>query len=305
MSQVKLVEFFNEHWYKLELEGQTEPLYFASPTTKLQVVAKPFLATWRGDIGNREADMRIFESQQSGIRIHHAFYSVLMGCRVIYNPLHHPLYTEDDIKKLNDSLNGQLVVMRYQDEYLDVVKLQKWLEIVNPEVVAAEKTVYSLKHRDAGTMDVLFKIKKGTYAVNGKTPLVIHWDGLYVTDLKTGNSVDDNADWQTACYSNCVEEMGLGAVDGTIILHTGSKLKTGIPGLATNLRTKEQVKEDFEMFRTAARIWEYKNADRKPETFQFPSEISWRHNPEQQPKEIEMAKKVCKPRTRKPKGEKK
>jgi hypothetical protein len=266
---VKLVEWFDDHWYKIVIGEKTD--YFPSTSTKLRVVGKPFLAKWRGDIGNREADMRMFEAGERGTRIHHAWYTLTTGGAVIFNPWQRPNYLQEDILKLQDENCGNVAVIQYQDEMIDIWKLQRWVEIVKPKFLGSEMTVYSLKNREAGTMDNLMEIQPGEYAINGKTPLKLD-GGIYVLDLKTGNNVDDDAYMQTADYAYCKEEMNPEIkIAGTIILHTGSQVRTGIEGLATLVHNREEIDKDYQDFRHAAALWERKNASAKPKVFEFPS----------------------------------
>lgn len=275
--EVKQVEWFDNRFYKIqyEVEGKEQPVteYFASTTTKLGIIAKPFLAQWRGDIGNREADMRVFESSERGVRIHNAWCVLTTGGVVLYQPFQHPNYSIEEVAKIQEENMGNVAVIRYQDEMYDIWKLKKWLGILKPKILYSEKIVYSIKHRDAGTMDNLMLIEEGKYPVNGKEPIFIP-KGIYVVDLKTGNVVDDNAFLQTADYAACAEEMGLGEIKGTLILHTGAKTKTGIEGLATLYRSKEEMGQDYQDYRLAAALWERKNADMKPRVFEFPSYLT-------------------------------
>lgn len=279
LKEVKMVEWFDSRFYKIQYEqNQAEVTeYFASTTTKLGIIAKPFLAQWRGDIGNREADMRVFESSERGIRIHHAWCTLATNGIVLYQPFGHPNYSNEEISAIQEANLGNVSIIRYQDEMYDIYKLSRWLKIVKPKILFSEKIVYSVKHKDAGTLDNLMLIEEGKYQINGKEPLCLP-KGLYVVDLKTGNVVDDNAFMQTADYAFCVEEMGLGEVSGTLILHTGSKTRTGIEGLATLYRSKEETGKDYEDYRLAAALWERKNADMKPKVFEFPSLLTLKEN---------------------------
>lgn len=272
--EVKMVEWFSEHWYKITLLNGTGPdvRWMPSVTTKLGVIDKPFLAKWRGDLGNRECDMRLFEASQRGSRIHYAFNVLTTGGTVIYNPWQRPNYVPEVIKEITEKANGNVAIIQYQDEMLALVKLQKWIDIVKPEILFSEMTVYSLKNNDAGTADVGFKIKEGHYPVNGSVPLFIP-GGSYIADLKTGNQVSEEANLQTSAYLHCAEEMKMGPYAGTIILHTGAKTKRGIEGMATVLRKPEEVEEDYKDYRLAAQLWERKNKDSKPTVFEFPSLI--------------------------------
>ena len=170
IKEIKMVEWFDQHWYKINYMNESDKEvidYLPSVTTKLRVVAKPFLAYWRGDIGNREADMRVFEASERGIRIHHAWYTMTTGGAVIYQPVQRPNYTQSDIDNLTSEYAGNLAIVRYQDEMYDLFKLSKWLEIVKPKIIASELINYSLKNKDAGTADNLFFIEEGEYLING------------------------------------------------------------------------------------------------------------------------------------------
>lgn len=280
-TEVKLVEWFDDHWYKINYQAvdaagnETEvTTYFPSVTTKLGVIAKPFIAKWRGDIGNREADLRMFESSERGVRIHHGWYTLTTQGIVLYQPPQRPNYQQSEIDGFIDEFMGNVAIIRYQDEMYDLVKLTKWLNIVKPITCASELIVYSIANKDAGTTDNVFDIEEGEYAINGSKPLNLP-KGRYVADLKTGNVVDDDAFMQIACYAKCYEEMGLGEITGGLIIHTGAKTRTAIEGLATLYRTREQLEEDCKDYRLASALWERKNANAKPKVFEFPTLLTY------------------------------
>jgi hypothetical protein len=275
-NEVKQVEWFDSRFYRVNVsEDKDSPRYeyFASATTKLGVVAKPWLAHYRGDVGNREADLRMFEAGERGTRIHHAWNVLATMGAVLYNPWNRPNYTPQEITELTDKHLGNLAVVQYQDEMWDVLKLEAWVKAVKPKILMSEKAVYSIVHRDAGTLDNLMEITEGDYMVNGAKPLHLE-GGIYVVDLKTG-TLDEDAFMQLACYANCVEEMNKEQkVIGTLILHTKSSNKKGVEGLATVCHNKSEADRDFADFRHASALWERKNADTKPKIFEFPTLIT-------------------------------
>lgn len=279
--EVKMIEWFDDHFYKIKCTSLVNGIpiessdYFPSVTTKLQVISKPFIARWRGDIGNREADLRMFEASERGVRIHHAWYTMTTGGIVIYNPWQHPNYTEEEIQKLSSDNFGNIAIVRYQDEMYDLYKLQRWLQIVKPKILGSELINYSVKNRDAGTLDNLFEIEEGKYLINGKEALFLP-GGVYVVDLKSGNNVDDDAFMQTGDYAFNVQEMGIASPVGTLILHTGAKTRTGIEGLSTLYRSKEQMEQDYQDYRLAAALWERKNGNMKPKVFEFPTLLNFK-----------------------------
>ncbi|HYF34340.1 MAG TPA: hypothetical protein VD994_03530 [Prosthecobacter sp.] len=272
--QITLVEWFDEHWYKIERENGAAD-YFPSVTTKLGIVAKPFLATWRGDIGNREANLRLFEAQERGTRIHHAWYTLTTDGAVIYQNWKRPIYTDQQLDDLKLQYNGNVAIMAYQDEMLDVWKLSKFLEVVKPKVIASELTVYSDRYQEAGTVDNVLEIAEGDYQVNGKSPLHLP-GGIYIADLKTGNVFDENAYMQTASYANMFTEMRGVPVVGTLGIHTNSKNRTGIEGLGVYYRNQAEMHEDFQDFRHVSDMWSRKNKQAKPRLFEFPALLTLR-----------------------------
>ncbi len=272
--KITLVNWFDSHWYRIEQENQADQ-WFPSVNTKLGIIDKPFLSRWRGDIGNREADLQVWESARKGSRIHLAWYLLYNQGTIIYNPIENPQYNEQQIEDLKKK--GEVMIIQNQMEMWDVYKLQQWHEIVNPKMKDNERMVYSLKNKDAGTLDKVFEIEGGEYEINGSKPLRLE-KGLYVTDLKTGKSVSNESQMQTAAYANCFTEMTGLKINGSLIIHTGSKVKSGIPGLSTHLRNYEQVQEDYENYRAAANLWDRFHKDDQPKIRTFPSLIKLQTN---------------------------
>lgn len=167
-----------------------------------------------------------------------------------------------------------------------IVKLDKWLKAIKPKAIFTESTLFSIKNRRAGTADNFFVLDEGAYFINGAKPLLLK-KGLYVTDLKSGKSIDDDAYIQIADYAMMIEEMaeiGIGwasdlitkhgEVVGGLIIHTSSSTKSGIEGLATHYRSREEMLEDQEDMKSIAKIWARKNKNAKPDFFEFPSLIT-------------------------------
>ena len=264
VSEVKLVSWFSEHWYKVDEK------FYPSVTTKLGIIRKPFLEEWRGNLGNRECDLRLFEAGQRGTRIHHAWYTLTTGGCVIYNNWRRPTYTAEEIEALKEKYLNNVAVLQHQDEMMDAWKLQKFMEIVKPKVVASELVLYSDKHQEAGTVDNIFEIQEGDYQINGRDGLHLQ-GGIYVADLKTGNVFSDDTYMQTAAYSAMYAERYGVSVQGTLGLHTNAKTKKGIEGFATYLRTTEEMKEDYRQYRMVSDVWLAKNKTAAPRHLEFPS----------------------------------
>lgn len=267
---IVLVEHFDEHYYKVTVGEQN--YYIPSVTTKLGIIDKPFLAKWRGDIGNREADMRSYEGAQRGKRLHWARETLLKGGAVIYDPWQNPVYTPDGIANLSVE-HERLAILRTQDEMHTIHKFQKQFKALAPMVLGVEEKVFDIDQRDAGTIDAIYKIKEGDYMISGAKPIHLE-EGIYIEDLKTGKSVDDNVWLQIAPYLVMYEKMHGVKCQGALITHTSSSLKTGIPGLKTMVRSRELlVSQDYHDYRHASHLWERENGGKSPDTLEFPSLI--------------------------------
>ena len=267
-----LVEWFDDHWYKVAKDGVLH--WLPSVTTKLGIVDKPGLARWRGDVGNREADLRVHDAGQRGKRLHWAWATALEGGAVVYDPWQAPVYTEEGISALKAKFGGKVAILRTQDEMWQIDKLRRQYAALNPKVLAVELQVYDLETRDAGTIDSVEFIETGMYAVNGAKQVPLN-KGIWIRDLKTGNWVGDEARYQTAKYLAMYERQYGVKCAGTLITHTSASTKKGIAGLGTYDRTREQVyDEDLPMYHKIAAVWDATHKDDQPETFQFPSVIT-------------------------------
>lgn len=269
--KIKQISWWDSHFYLITYKDGKEEIsdYFPSVTTKLQAEAKPFLAQWRGDIGNREADMIMNDAAHRGSRIHLAWDIMTTKGAVLFNPIERPNYSPVEIDKIRNKFDGNIIVLNSQSEMYDVYKLQQWHEILQPEIIHSETNVYSLKFKEAGQVDKIVRIKEGEYLINGKTPLKLP-AGIYIVDLKTGKQVDKSAYMQVAAYAGCYTEMGEDKPIGTLIVHTGAKTKSG---LSTHYRDIEQMREDYQNYRAVATVWDRLFSGQKPKVFSFPSLI--------------------------------
>lgn len=270
--KIKQVQFFDEHFYEVEKEDG-EKIYIPSVTTKLQASPKPYLGRWRGDIGNREADLRMSEAADRGSRLHQAYHLFKTDGAIIYQPIERPIHTKEEISLIENEFKGRLIILSSQDEMYQIYKLQRLYEILKPIVIQSEAIVYDLENMDAGQVDDIWYLEKGEYSIS-REPLIIEESGLYINDLKTGKEIDDDAFMQTSAYLKCAEKMGMGKILGTLITHTNAKSKTGIEGLGVYLRTLPEVEEDYADYQRISKIWQRKFGSLKPKIFTFPSLIT-------------------------------
>lgn len=272
LPDVALIEHEDDHYYKIEVDGVTH--YCPSVTTKLGIIDKPFLAKWRGDIGNREADMRSDEASNKGKRIHWAWEVCLKGGVCVYDPWQRPVYTPEQIAKLKQEF-GEVAILRTKEEMAHIHRLEQQAAIWNAKIHAVEVKVFDLQHNDAGTIDNVIELERGAYQIAGREPLELP-AGLYVNDLKTGAHVDPEDVWlQLAPYGKMYEELYGVKIAGALVTHTNATVRTGIRGLKTLYRPREQLlDQDYAAYRHAASLWERKHKNDIPKTFTFPSMIS-------------------------------
>lgn len=269
-TDIQLIEWESAHYYKVEVDGVVH--YLPSVTTKLGIIDKGQLNRWRGDIGNREADLRMQEKADRGTRIHMAYETFLKGGTVIYDPWKRSQYTPEQVEEIKKQ-SKFFFALRNQDEMYDLYKLQRQFQLLRPRILAVEARVFDLENRDAGTIDNVMEIEGGAYAVSGSKPLILE-PGIYINDLKTGSFLDDNVWLQLAPYGKMFEQQSGMAIAGALVTHTGAKTRSGIKGLQTLFRSREELLgRDYADYRHASSLWERKHKDEQPETFTFPSLI--------------------------------
>ena len=276
IKEIKTIEWFDDRFYKVCYvpEGETETLavYAPSVTTILSVAPKPFLAHWRGEIGNREAEAQIFDSQERGKRIHHAWHMLCKGGRAVFNPYTHPQYTREQL--ITFEKEKPLAVLTTQDEWWALIKLVEFMKVTKAEIVETEKTVFSEARIEAGTLDNVFRVEKGSYPVNGAKPLTIETSGLYIADLKTGKSIYDEAFLQLSAYERFYFEMTGNEIAGGLILHTSSQNKKGIEGLGVTVITRNEFARHFEEYDLLSKLWHRHHEHLQPVVRELPTEVS-------------------------------
>lgn len=275
--KIQAVEWFDDRFYRVKYDneyGVEVEDYIPSVTTKLGAIAKPFLVQWYGDLGNREANLRKMEQADRGSRIHHAWYSYATGGAIVYNPPRNPNFTRQQIEELYHQYQENVCVIYNQDEMLDVDKLKRWCEYVQPVFLGCEYTVCSLKNRDAGTVDNKIYTEGGEWPVNGRNLLTIP-KGKYILDIKTGNYLGAEAEMQVSAYFKCDEEMNSDPdLMGAMILHTGSKIKSGIEGLSTKLLLRDDIEKQYSNYRLISQVWENHFGGMKPKVLTIPNLIT-------------------------------
>lgn len=268
------VSWFDDRFYRIDINGRAE--FFPSVTTVLGA-AYPHqeLERWRARLGYQQANQIMREAADKGTAIHNACHVYATG-GLVHFQTHGAMRTREQLAALRELNNGNMAVLYDQEHMLHADRFARWLDAVKAEVRAAECTIYSLTHRIAGTLDLLVHIPGGTYMVNGSDPVKIP-EGLYVVDIKTGNGVWDSHYIQIATYAAMLadDENAPVEVAGGIILHTGATTRSGIPGVATHMRTRVQMREDFSTFLHALHLF-HAAAPTKPRIYELPTMLKRR-----------------------------
>lgn len=270
-TEIKTAMWFDERGYSIKFKDGMS-WHQASVTTKLGIEDKPFLYKWYAELGWDQARKKLNEAGERGKRIHYAVFIYLMGGIVIYNPWQIPNYTEEEIESFKKE-NPYFMVLSNQDEMLALWKIQKFFDAVKPEIVKLEETVWNMEYGIAGTLDMALTIEKGTYDVNGAKGLVIPETGVYIADLKTGSMISDSAWAQIAAYQKAFEGLSGLETKGGLVLHTSSSNKKGIEGLASVLKTSDELKSDFQIFKSLSYVWDQRNPGFTLKAFNFPTLI--------------------------------
>lgn len=259
----KLVQWFDDHFYKVQTDG--EELFYPSATTILQAYPNEMkgISQWRETVGSDVADMIFHQAARKGRLIHQTFEEMLKGTPVFYQ------YAPE---------NEAGIVITEQWDYLQILRLSQFMEVVKPEVLMSEQVVFNHQHQYAGTLDLLLKIEGGSYLINGKTPVKLE-GGLYVADIKTSNSIQDKYHLQTSAYAYALmEQHPKMQITGTMILHTKAMTKGGIEGFGCKVRTADEMEIDFSQFLTVYEAWKINPSPSKPKVFSMPGVIRLSQN---------------------------
>lgn len=283
---MKQVQWFDQHFYQVLTPEGIE--YLPSVTTILNVLPKPYLAKWRGDLGNEEANEQMISARNRGSNIHNAVSKLVKGGVIINSdPCNTDALTDDELHKL---LKYRDVYRVYnQFEYLQIYRFLQFMQIVEPEVIFSEETVFCSKYGFAGTLDLLLEIKEGEYKINGSKPLYIK-GGYYLADLKTGKTMPEDVWMQLAAYRQGLTHERLSHEDfdadlfGALCIHTNSQTRSNIEGLSVKLRTAEELDKDFEDFKKVLEVWKINPTVSGPKIFTMPAYL-----------QVQKKKKITKP----------
>ena len=277
-THVALLEWFDDHVYRIIPKPKAEPISITSVTTKLGVSPKPWLGRWRGNVGNREADRVMSEAAEAGSRIHYACQQYLQGGCVIFNPPYYKKqnYSAADVKKLTKKYHDGLVILQTQEEQVMMWRFQAVVAALKPQILYTEEVVYDIGLDAAGTTDAVWNCKAGPRVIAGYE-FGLKDSGLYIVDYKTGNEDDDHL-LQVSTYGTIYEKMHPDEkLAGAIIIYLGAgKLKNGLKGLKVVVVPKAAFVKNFNVYKNMAATYEWKYGRPDTELFQFPILITMR-----------------------------
>lgn len=267
---VKRVDYFDDRFYRVSYkEGKkVVDTHLRSVTNILGSYPKHFLSRWRGEIGNERADQIMAEANRLGSFVHYAAEVLCRGGVVIYNPFDYPFYEEKEIKQLEKKYD-ELLIVRFQKEWLQIRRIYLLLKELKFNHVETEQQVFSLKHKFAGTLDLLMEIEEGSYYINGASPVELEY-GLYLGDWKTGKGVSETYHMQMAAYLQAIIEMNPDLdqyIKGTLVFHTNSKARKSIQGLSTHYKNRAESDKYFEKFLAVKKVHDFANPIPDPTEF--------------------------------------
>jgi len=290
MSKGRSIEYFDDRFYMIPFPKEVdqaylkhcpaawrddEPektinVYFPSVTTIQGIEDKPFLATWRGDVGNRVADYKIDFAQNRGSNIHNAIEWGSRGYDIIYQNLKTQNISDKEIRAYARKRRKKVVVIHSQEEMVQVGRYFNLLKVIQPKIVEAEQKVFSFDKWYAGTLDQVWDVKAGEYPVarqSLKLPT-----GRILLDWKTGNSFDESGTLeQLAAYYNAYYQKD--KVVGVMAVHLNSKRKLGIEGVKVVFKTVKQLKPYFDAFTKQNELFRLRNKDIMPKYLEVPTII--------------------------------
>lgn len=200
--------------------------FYPRVTTILEALDKPALRFWYGLHGTDKATELSEEAKDRGSRIHDAIERLLRGRSINLE------------KEFPDPKEKKMLL-----------GFRNWFEEYKPTDIIPEHTIFSHKHKIAGTLDILCKI--------GGEEIVI--------DVKTSKAIYPEYALQLAAYRNMVCETSSLKPTKTFVLRLTERGKKHYEW--------KDVTEDavFKTFLAVKRVWEYLNKDdlqpKEPETF--------------------------------------
>lgn len=272
------VEYFDDRFYRIDVAedyfqqfcknvperlteqvGELRYLYLPSVTTYLGLIIDPYLARWRGDVGNERADWISWKARDLGSEIHELIDARLKGSPVAFisrggNTADYP--------------NGTRFT-HSQEVAIQLARFERLLELMQPSILFSEMTVFNLSELYAGTADQMWSFNEPLTYKQGRSVIELE-AGRYVVDIKTGRNINDTsyfAQLSAYCNSDTFKHFG---VKGAIILHLNANIKGGIEGCKIYVKTSEELKRYYQYFLNVKGAYLFDN-EITPKRYEIPT----------------------------------
>jgi len=262
------VQHLDSNFYPIEVPGRKGHIeWLESVTTVLGAHRKPGLEARRGDLGNREMDRRIEEGAARGSIVHHGNALAVSGGAIGEQA---PWYKKQklsaaEIKKLTKKYGERFVMVRSEEEFQQIRRWRRFVDLTKPQFLAMNVTVFSLRFHLAGTLDIIAGFRDILFDK-------VWLDGFKIADWKSGIELPEHK-LQLAGYYGLLKDMRpdiAEMVTGGLIIYQGSTNARGrIPHLKIVHRTTMEMDYDFTVLEHVHAMWKYDNPNVKPETFSY------------------------------------
>lgn len=288
------VEYFDDRFYKIYLPLNTDPewlknvpqnlievtpdaveVFLPSVTTILgKTINKEFLGRWRGDVGNERADKIIDTALLKGSAIHEAIDRLCNGTDILFQNLKTKNISDKEIKAYQKKRRRPVLLIHDQEQMIQLARFKRIIDILQPKILYAEQTVFSLENAYAGTLDQVWEISEATGGlINTDRKRTELSAGLKIIDFKTGNNYDEIGTYiQLSSYymAHHLKDK----ITGAIGVHLNSDNKTGIEGVKLFVMNIEMLNYYFEQFQTYRKIYNFNNPV-APKRYEIPFIITY------------------------------
>lgn len=286
------VEWFDDRFYKIfiplninpdliknipdnfkEWTGEEIEIFLPSVTTINNATeSKPYLGKWRGEVGNKRADEIITEALDRGSNIHNAIDAYVNGTDIIFQNPKTMNITDDEIKQYKKKRKRPVLIIKKQDEMIQLARFQNLIQYIKPKILSSEETIFSLEECYAGTLDQTWYVEGGIYEINSNRTKQELRSGIYIVDFKTGKGYDEQSTYiQLAAYlqAHNLKDKIVGALG----IHLNADTKSGIEGVKIHIRYKEDLINYYEQFLLYKKIFFFNNPI-FPKKYEFPQILS-------------------------------
>lgn len=239
---VKMVEYFDEHHYWIEMIQE----WFPSVTSKLHSVLSKGIGfeQWLRDTGN-ESKRIAKDASVSGSKIHDAINKIILGQSV--NMEEYEKFDKKEWKKLSNWID--------------------WVSHYNIKFLATEITVWSEKYKVAGTLDAICIIDGEVWVLDWKTGNNIYDDAYYQVAcyFDMYNEMIDKGIFPDMPKATRAGIVHLGSTNRTF-----PKKGLTAPGIGVK---EVDIVESIRVYERVNDIWGVKNKSYKPPQLEYNYEL--------------------------------